>query len=472
MKSTLAATTIVALAAAGAALPAPRANSPWDNIKKNIKHVVYLMMENHSFDNIAGYWTFHPGIDNLVNLGKPFCNEYTNPNWTVWGEPILICAEPYEGEVPLRDPDHNFAGTSYEIYRTWNPTKDSVPNMGGFIERQSEKYQGTPGQASFVIKAYDEKKTATLVEIAQNFAFFDSYYAEHPGPTNTNRQFATAGTTCGFVDNTNQAAGWFNNVTGVSCATSIFEALSKKNITWKNYYETDIIDSFMYKWVQDNAMENIVHADQFYRDLQEGTLPQFAYYNPECCNITSMHPLSNLATGELLIKHVYDAVRNSQYWDNTLIILNFDEHGGFADHVPPPMNIPAPDDNITFSGMSDGHNVTYDFTRLGVRVPAFLISPWIPANTLIHDEGTSYANNSAYTHSSMLHFLQELWDLEGLNNRVQWAKTFEYVFSDQKREDTPTNLSAPIWYGGSVGPQPYPYYLLNQPYSYYESIGA
>lgn len=59
-------------------------------------------------------------------------------------------------------------------------------------------------------------------------------FAEHPGPTNTNRQFATAGTTCGFVDNTDQAAGWFNNVTGVSCATSIFEALSKKNITWKN----------------------------------------------------------------------------------------------------------------------------------------------------------------------------------------------------------------------------------------------
>lgn len=105
-------------------------------------------------------------------------------------------------------------------------------------------------------------------------------------------------------------------------------------------------------------------------------------------------------------------------------------------------------------------------------MPAFLISPWIPANTLIHDEGTSYANNSAYTHSSMLHFLQELWDLEGLNNRVQWAKTFEYVFSDKKRDDTPSNLSAPIWYGGSVGPQPYPYYLLNQPYPYYESIGA
>jgi phospholipase C len=133
------------------------------------------MMENHSFDNIAGYWTFHPGIDNLANLNTPYCNAYTNPNWTVWGEPLSICAEPYASEVPLADPDHNFAGTSYEIYQNWNPAQGDTPTMGGFIERQSEKYKQTPGQASFVIKAYDEKKTATLMEIAQNFAFFDSY---------------------------------------------------------------------------------------------------------------------------------------------------------------------------------------------------------------------------------------------------------------------------------------------------------
>jgi phospholipase C len=140
-----------------------------------IKYVIYLMMENHSFDNIAGYWTFHPGIDNLANLGTSFCNAYTNPNWTAWGEPLNICAAPYEKEVPLADPDHNFAGTSYEIYQNWSPSKSDTPTMGGFIERQSEKYNQTPGQASFVIKAYNEKKTATLVEIAKNFAFFDSY---------------------------------------------------------------------------------------------------------------------------------------------------------------------------------------------------------------------------------------------------------------------------------------------------------
>lgn len=81
-----------------------------------------------------------------------------------------------------------------------------------------------------------------------------------------------------------------------------------------------------------------------------------------------------------------------------------------------------------------------------------------------------YANNSAYTHSSILHFVQELWGLKGLNNRVQWAKTFEYVFSNVPRNDTPANLSTPIWYGGSTGPQPTAFYKLNQPYSYYASL--
>lgn len=62
---------------------------------------------------IAGYWDFHPDIDNLRNI--EYCNDYTNPNWTVYGEAIKICAGPYEQEVPLTDPDHNFAGTSYEV---------------------------------------------------------------------------------------------------------------------------------------------------------------------------------------------------------------------------------------------------------------------------------------------------------------------------------------------------------------------
>ncbi|RQM04924.1 hypothetical protein DH86_00002716 [Scytalidium sp. 3C] len=72
----------------------------------------------------------------------------------------------------------------------------------------------------------------------------------------------------------------------------------------------------MTEWTQDNALDKLVHADEIIRDLVEGTLPQFSFYNPECCNLTSMHPRSNLAAGEQMIKHLYDAVRNSKYWEN------------------------------------------------------------------------------------------------------------------------------------------------------------
>ncbi|OQE17177.1 hypothetical protein PENFLA_c025G01003 [Penicillium flavigenum] len=421
----------------------------WGQLRENIKHIIYLTLENHSFDNIAGYWDFHPDIDNLRNL--TFCNDYTNPNWTVYGEPLAICAEPDATEVPLKDPDHNFGGATYEIFRQWNPEKDDV-----FYRAPIGEVQCYPWRFSIRDQGLEPEEDR-----------YSGGFAEHPGPTNPNRQSATSGSSCGFVDNTYQSAGFWNNVTGTTCAVSIFESLSKKNISWKNYYETDIVDAFMYKWVQDNAMDRLVHATELYHDLEAGALPSFSYLNPECCTVDSMHPTSSMAAGEQMVKHLYDALRRSKYWDNAVLIINFDEHGGFADHVPTPLNVPQPEDGIIFKGKSSNHNFTYNFTRLGVRVPAFIISPWVLPNLLIHDQGTMYADDSAYTHSSILHFLQELWGLEGLNNRVQWAKTFEMAFTNKRRDDTPMTLVKPTWYGGSGQPEPEPFFLLNQDESYY-----
>ena len=131
------------------------------------------MMENHSFDNLAGYWDFHEGINGLNNI--TFCNSYTNPNYTVYNESLQVCAGPYEQEVPLNDPDHDFAGTSYEIYQLWNPTNADTPTMGGFVERESDVYNSTPGDADFVIKAATQEHSNILATIGQNFAFWDTY---------------------------------------------------------------------------------------------------------------------------------------------------------------------------------------------------------------------------------------------------------------------------------------------------------
>ncbi|KAF7169434.1 hypothetical protein CNMCM6106_004339 [Aspergillus hiratsukae] len=463
-----------ALVLAGSAVAKSDTNSDvWGQLNGKIKHVIYLMLENRSFDNIAGYWTFNKNLDNLVN--NPHCNSYYSDNYTVWGQPFYICSQPYEQEVPLNDPDHAFAGTSYGIFETFNPASNMTPTMGGFIQREQQARNSTPGDASFVIQGFSQDKTNVLATLAQNYAVMDRYFAEHPGPTYPNRQFATAGSSCGYVDNTDQS--WVlsttNNVTGygVNCSRSIFEALSEKNISWRNYLETDLSDAFFYQWVQENAMDNIVHASQLFDDLEQGTLPSFSYYNVECCTKTSMHPTSNIATGELMIKNLYDKLRASKYWEETLLIVNFDEHGGFADHVPTPVGVPIPEDGISFSGMSDGHNVTYDFDRLGVRVLCLLISPWIPEGTLIHEDGTMYAANSEYTHSSHLHFLENLWDLGTFNNRVSWAKTYEHVFADKMRTDTPEAMPNVQWYSGSGSVQPAAApYLLNQPVSYYHEL--
>ncbi|KAI0477096.1 phospholipase, PLC-D [Xylariaceae sp. FL0804] len=480
-------TTLTALLLCGESLAAPSSSSGgsapdpavWDSVRGKIKHVVYLIMENHSFDNIAGYWDYHPDIDNLKNLAAPFCNEYTNPNWTVYNEPINICGRPYTDEVPLTDPDHNFAGTTYQIYRDWYPAANATANMGGFIERQSEKYGATPGDSAFVIQSYSAREGSVLENLARNFALFDAYHAEHPGPTNPNRMFASSGSACGWVDGGHQDGALYKNASSgaFACATSIFEALSAANVSWKNYYETWQSDAWQYAWThnltQAQQDSHLARASEFYADLERGTLPQLSYINPECCAVDSMHPTSNMAAGESMLKHLYDAVRRSPYWDSTLLFITFDEHGGFADHVPPPAaGAPAPSDGLTFSGLSDGRNVSYDFTRLGVRVPAMAISPWVAAGRLVHHDGTAWQPGSAYTHTSVLHFLQELWGLGGLNNRVQWAKTFEHIFDlDSPRTDAPLRMPTPEWVGGAAAPQPTaPFVKLNQDYEYYERV--
>jgi phospholipase C len=136
-------------------------------------------------------------------------------------------------------------------------------------------------------------------------------------------------------------------------------------------------------------------------------------------------------------------VRGSPQWDETLFILTFDEHGGFGDHVPPPVGVPAGDDLTYTETAPDGKNITFDFKRLGVRVPTLLISPWV-GKGIVESKGSN--NGGEYTHTSILGFLNELWGLEALTPRVSYSSTFEHLITDNLRTDTPAVL-----------PNPYPY---------------
>jgi phospholipase C len=181
----------------------------------------------------------------------------------------------------------------------------------------------------------------------------------------------------------------------------------------------------------------VLPIERFYQDARAGQLPQFTWINPECCKYMSMHPPSPINVGEAFVKGVYEAVRNSPQWNETLFILTWDEHGGFADHVPPPTDIPAGDSLFYTEQAPNGRTYTFHFDRLGVRVPTILASPWVEKG-LVQKKPTE--GDTEYTHTSILKFLGELWDLESLSPRVDWSPSFGDLITSKYRYDTPAQL--------------------------------
>lgn len=227
---------------------------------------------------------------------------------------------------------------------------------------------------------YTQDQIRVFADMAENFVLFDRWFAAIPGPTNPNRAYLTSGTSHGHGENDN---GF--NIFALP-QRSVFQQLSENNITWINYQNSTIgpglgfnPDADFYEWtLASGASEtNVLPLQQFYTDAAAGTLPQFTYINPECCSFQSFHPPSSITDGEAFIKGIYESIRNGPQWENTLFILTFDEHGGFGDHVSPPVDVPAGDDILYTETAMDGANYTFDFKRLGVRVPTLLISPWV-----------------------------------------------------------------------------------------------
>lgn len=228
--------------------------------------------------------------------------------------------------------------------------------------------------------------------------------------------------------------------------TSIFEQLTEHNITWINYQNTTGIgsasflpDALFYQWTAKSGMgdTNVLPINQFYEDAKNGNLPQFTWINPECCDYMSMHPKSPINMGENFMKSIYDAIRGSPQWKDTLFIITWDEHGGFADHVAPPTGVPA-GDNIPYTEQApDGKNYTFHFDRLGIRVPAMLISPWVEKGVV---QNKPSSGDGDFTHTSILKFVSELWDLPTLGPRVDWSPSFGNLITNKFRDDTPEKM--------------------------------
>lgn len=220
--------------------------------------------------------------------------------------------------------------------------------------------------------------------------------------------------------------------------TSIFQSLTENGYDWRNYHDPaggTGPEAQWFQWTYDAGLDDqVVNLDQFYVDAAAGNLTHFSLINPSCCGVgtTSMHPTGLVSDGEGLIKDVYDALRASAQWDETLFIITYDESGGFHDHVAPPL-APEPD-NLTYTATTPaGKDYTFHFNRLGGRMPTLLVSPWVE-RAHVEGKGTNAAGETvSYSATSILRTLGYLFDFEPYNDRVEWSPSFEHLITNHLR---------------------------------------
>ncbi|KKK20523.1 phosphatidylglycerol specific phospholipase C [Aspergillus rambellii] len=434
--------------AVAAAVPA-KAQQPWGyasgskesiaNLKDKVENVVWILLENRAFDNMLG-GIHRQGLDNVVNNGGSFCNpqNVSEPKGKKW------CSHYKDFDSVIHDPDHSVTGNNMEFFGTYHPDDKAIaagtltPSLDGFVERQMVSHNISAKRAhEEVMGYYSESEVPTLVDLVDEFTTFNYWHSCVPGPTNPNRLCAIAGTADGHGTNDESF-----DVSGID-VPSIFQVASEKNISWRNYDGTNgafLSDAMFFNWTATNAKENVVPLENFYQDAYLGLLPQLSYINPSCCglNTNSMHPSGNVSFGQVLLKQIYDAVRTGPQWDKTLLLITYDETGGFFDHVVPPLAV-RPDNKTYTETAPDGANYTLTYDRLGGRMPTWLVSPYAPRG-YIENYGINPATGetSSYSATSVLKTLGYLWDLEDLTPRVSHSPAFDHLIGHTRRNAVAT----------------------------------
>jgi phospholipase C len=236
-----------------------------------------------------------------------------------------------------------------------------------------------------------------LSGLAQGFAVCDYWFGSAPTETLPNRAFVNAGTSQGHMD----------DKTKKYTCPSIYGLLSTNNISWAIYGYDD--PPLTRQDFTDTTNADESHFGLF-TDFQSaaaaGTLASYVFLEPSwSATGNSQHPNYNVALGEQLIHDVYYALRNGPNWNQTLLIITYDEHGGCYDHVPPPQGALPPDNSAGEYG--------FDFTRFGPRVPTVLVSPLIAAGTVFRVPDGSVP----FDHTSILKTLETRWSLPSLTAR-------------------------------------------------------
>jgi phospholipase C len=350
--------------------------------QKNLKHIVVLMMENRSFDHmLGGLRSRDQRIDGLT--GKE-----SNPDTTGARVKVQPTAQFQSDLQP--DPGHHYPDVDLQLF---NGSADRTkPSMDGFINAYFQKQQDV-AHSRKILNYFTPEKLPVITQLARKYAVFNRWFSSIPGPTLPNRAFAHFGTSFGKTD---MSVNYLNEP-----IKTIYERLDDAGHSAKIYYSDQTIAmAFLLK----NQPHLFGTFDQFLADCKSGNLSQYSFIEPSYADdpraggeqvACDQHPDHDVQAGEFFMASVYNAIRkNKTLWESTALLIVYDEHGGIYDHVPPP--------SCTPDGAVDSQT-GFKFDRLGVRVPAVLVSPWIPEGTVISplDGNGQIQDEQIYEHASI-----------------------------------------------------------------------
>ncbi len=420
-------------------------------------HVVLVVFENRSFDNLLGQLYEPNEVPNFDGvLGKKLSNPI--PAWAKHGADKKTV--PFHSAVnmyaPDPDPGEWYAHTNTQLYNVisknnkfkadnkikapWNAPRANIePNMDGFVTDYISTFtaemgrQPTYEEYAQIMSGYNPSQLPVISSIARGFGTFDHWYSEVPSQTFANRSFWTSATSSGLVKN---SVDFIKQNDG----ETIFERLDAHGKTWKIYVSDGSMVSLQAlihsARLRSKFATNVVPFSKFEEDVKNGTLPDFAFIEPNLAfRHNDYHPsiskiIKNGKTvivdasvpvvgGEKFLGKIYEDIKNSHSskgsnYLNTALFIGFDEPGGTYDHVAPP-KVVSPE-----CGHPAGQ-FGFTFERSGYRVPAIIVSPWISEKTVL---------NAEYRHTSMIATLRKVWGLgEPLTMRDAHANTFEDIFT-------------------------------------------
>ena len=399
--------------------PVPPRPQPSVSPRPPTKHLIVLMLESRSFDHMLGYLK-SPSYD-IEGLTGGEKNNRASAEFFV--KPLAQ----YQGMFNP-DPAQRFQDVDEQIFNGDN-SDPRIPTMGGFINSYARLRNVNPQR---IMNAFKPEKLPVLTTLATEFAICDHWFSSFPGPSLPNRAFAHYGTSFGHV----------GMDTAYSNATyqSIFDRLVAAGHTAK-----------LYLFDQANSTAEVVNVlqkspglastyAQFLADANSGQLPEYSFVEPNFLDhdvdngavalASDQHPDHHVLEGERFIASVYNAIRsNETLWRDSILLITYSNHGGFYDHVPPPSSTP---DGFVAQPKDTGTGRPFNFDRLGVRVPAVIVSPYIAKATIDH---------TVYDHASIPATASKLFSIGAPRRspREQKAQTFDTVLTlSTPRKDAPS----------------------------------